>query len=194
MVLTLIATCAHAGDIEGTVTVRGRTDTVIVYVDGPGPVSPSRAVVQQKDKRFVPGAAVVTSNAMVEFANNDKVFHHVFSLTPGAVFEIEPYRSPERQVVPFRAVGEVDIYCNMHETMSMRLLVVPNDWYVSVDEGRFTLRGVAAGTHDLVAWSPDYEPQRFRVDVPESGTVVQDFSLERRRAVPPHPKPADIYP
>jgi len=175
--------------IQGKVTASGRGEhTIIVYVDGEGPAfdAPVAADVRQKDRQFAPGAVVVSPGAEVRFPNEDNVLHNVFSLTPGAEFDLEEYGGGESRSTKLAQSGEVEVYCNRHEDMAMKILVVPNRWYAEVAaDGSFRIEGVTPGPHTLVAWSPGHWEQRQQIEA-KAALAPVEFALKKRPQDVPH--------
>ena len=189
LALAALPGAAFAGSIEGKVTAPGRGDLpLVVYVEEGGKAESAvdvpakeRVRIGQKQTRFAPSAVVVPMGAKVDFPNYDKIYHNVFSLTPGNEFDLGLYRGGVSKAATFAQPGEVDVYCNIHPEMHARVLVVPSKRYVEVGEdGSFTLADVPAGTWTVVAWSPEHEPESRKVTV-KNGAAKVDFSLKERR-------------
>ena len=74
--------------------------------------------------------------------------------------------------------GVVDVFCNIHQKMSAKILVVPSVLFTKVrSDGTFLLENVPAGQRRLVAWSPETKPQQQRVAV-NGGKTEISFSLQ----------------
>ncbi|MCO4746411.1 MAG: hypothetical protein KC912_16560 [Proteobacteria bacterium] len=185
------ADASEPGVIEGVIQLKRRPSDgpVVVYIDGEGPsFSHARSgSVVQRNRAFEPGSLIVSRDAVIDFPNQDNVLHNVFSLTPGSEFDLAEYGAGQTRSWVAREAGEVEVYCNRHEDMAMKVLVLPNAWHSEVDEqGHFRIQGVSPGEHTLVAWSPDHWEQRIEVVVPDSGAVDAQFTLKRRPADVPH--------
>lgn len=153
---------ARSGSVEGTVVLtrdgepRGTQANIVVYLKDV-PSSPrdlaAKHVIRQRDLQFSPRVSVVVKGTTVEFPNDDKVFHNVFSASRAARFDLGLYRSGSSKSVELRREGVVDVFCNIHPEMSSRVLVVPNHHFaVTDDRGAFRIPGVPAGTYPIVAW------------------------------------------
>lgn len=171
------------GTIEGTVELsRKKASPVIAYVDGEGPEIPEldRARVIQQGKAFHPEAVVVRQGAIVDFANEDIVFHHVYSRTPGNTFEIDEYGRNESKSVRFDEPGVVHVRCNKHSWMEATILVLPNAWYATADEtGAFRIEGVEPGERTLVVWADGHQAIRTPITVEADGIVTFDTKLKK---------------
>ncbi len=173
---------ASASDLSGTVTLKGKAaGPVVVFVDGEGPPikDMTGGEVVQAGRQFNPHGLVVGVGASVKFSNRDNVFHHVFSLTPGSDFEVEAFGRGGERSVRFPEPGIVDVYCNIHASMSMKILVLPNAWYAHVnDDGSWTIPNVSPGTRRLVAWSAGHRVLDTEIDVPETDKGGIDLTLK----------------
>jgi hypothetical protein len=66
---------------------------VVVYLDGLGGTPSSRKAIRQKDQTFSPDLTVVVKGETVDFPNDDKIFHNVFSLSETSKFDLGLYKS-----------------------------------------------------------------------------------------------------
>ena len=175
LVSTLGPTLAFAetGKVAGAVTP-ARAD-VVVYLEGL-PSKPSEdkqhPQIKQKDQQFSPRVVVVEKGHSVEFPNEDKIFHNVFSVSDGSKFDLGLYKSGESKTVTFKRAGVVDIYCNIHPNMVAKVKVVDSTAHaLTGDDGRFTLAEVPPGTYTAVAWQPYGAEWRGPVTVKGGATV-----------------------
>jgi len=157
------------GVVSGTVTIKrdGKEKKdragVVVYLEGvpnalPGPLS-IKPLIHQKDLAFSPEVSVVVKGTTIDFPNDDKVFHNVFSLSSVAKFDLGLYKSGESKSVTFNKAGVADIYCNIHPQMVAKVKVVDTTYYsLTKGDGAFKIDGVPAGTYPVVAWQP-YGPE-----------------------------------
>jgi len=89
------------GVIEGKITMNdSAAQHVVVYLQGapagrPQPVK-NKPQVFQRDLAFVPDVTVVTVGSTVEFPNQDRVFHNIFSVSEPAKFDLGLYKRASR--------------------------------------------------------------------------------------------------
>src|SRR6185436_17206189 len=100
----------NTGEIRGTVTVKGRATSagVLVYLEGVAeePAAPrSHAVIKQRDKQFDPPVTIVVRGTTVDFPNEDKIFHNVFSVSRPARFDLGLYKSGTMKSVEMKRSG-----------------------------------------------------------------------------------------
>src|SRR5687767_8418338 len=80
------------GIVGGKVTIlkdgspKADRSNVAVYLENvPGPLpEPALRSMRQKNLTFTPGVMVVVKGTTIEFPNDDKVFHNVFSVSKAA--------------------------------------------------------------------------------------------------------------
>jgi len=176
----------RVGAVEGKVAMTGgAADDVYVYVDNVrGPTSSHKGLeIKQEGRQFSPRVAVVQTGTNVVFPNFDSVYHNVFSNSPRNTFDLGTYQAGDKpRSVTVTGPGVVEVYCNLHQKMSAKILVVPNALYTKVRaDGTFRLENVPSGSRRLVAWSPETKPAALRVDVAGPTTQVS-FSLEHQDA------------
>lgn len=176
----------RVGAVEGKVSVAGGSpDDVYVYVDNVhGPTTSHKGVeIRQEGRQFNPRVAVVQTGTNVVFPNFDSVYHNVFSNSPRNTFDLGTYQAGDKpRSVTVNGTGVVEVYCNLHQKMSAKILVVPNALFTKVRaDGTFRLENVPSGPRRLVAWSPETKPTAQRVEVTGATTEVS-FSLEHQDA------------
>ena len=121
--------------------------------------------IYQLDAVFIPEVTAVTVGSVVQFINNDPFFHNVFSLTPGARFNIgrRPTGDITNQTIPalkwkVEGLGPISLYCDIHSQMSAIILSLDTPYFTRVQEdGTFDLGDVPAGTYELRAYHPKFE-------------------------------------
>ena len=156
----------------------------VVYLDaaqlGAFEAIPSRrARMDQRREQFSPHVLAVTVGTIVDFPNNDLLFHNVMSLAPGNAFDLGRYPKGQSRSVRFDTPGIVPIVCDIHTHMSAYVLVFSHPFFSVTDvQGRYTLANVPAGTHTVKVWSElgVAEPRRVTVG---GGVVDADFRVER---------------
>jgi plastocyanin/copper chaperone CopZ len=179
------------GTVAGTVRKKGGAPKadVVVYLVSNDPVRPSRhhPEMNQRDLSFAPGFLVVTKGTTVDFPNQDKVFHNVFSLSQAAKFDLGLYKSGTRKSITVREAGVIDVYCNIHPDMVAKIKVVDSPYYaVTGKDGSFQIKGVPPGIYPIVAWQPYGEPFRGTVTVTSNGIAKVAVELVEGSASTQH--------
>src|ERR1051325_815290 len=126
----------------------------VLWLPGAGAgAAPAHLELAQKEKRFVPHVLAVSSGETVAFPNLDRIYHNVFSLTPGHEFDLGLYHRGTAKSQRFTGTGVVQVYCNIHAQMAANVVVVGDGPFTtSGADGRFELRGIPAGAFPLRVW------------------------------------------
>jgi plastocyanin len=173
------------GTVKGAVNVlvkgaaKKDRSGVVVYLEGV-PEAPSKsmnATIRQREKQFDPPLTIVVRGTTVDFPNEDKIFHNVFSVSRPARFDLGLYKSGAMKSVEMKRTGTVDVYCNIHPDMIAKVKVVDNGFYTITDKtGAFALDDVPPGEYPIVAWLPSGDEAKGRVTV-KAGAVA-DVKLD----------------
>lgn len=176
------------GTVQGVVAIekdgspKSDRSQIVISLEGvPGP-SPDleklRRTIRQRDQTFSPDLTVVVKGASIDFPNEDRVFHNVFSLSEAAKFDLGLYKQGESKAITFRRTGVVDLYCNIHPDMIAKILVVDSPYYaVTGQDGRFRIDGVPAGVYPVVAWQAHGPPYRGEITVSAGGSAALEIKL-----------------
>lgn len=153
------APCAAADVLSGTVTVRARAGApavAVVYAEplsGAAPRGTGSFTIAQKDKAFTPRVLGVPAGAVVQFPNDDAIFHNVFSLSAGNAFDLGLYRAGASRSRTMATPGVVRVFCNIHPQMTALVVAAPTPWIVTTAaDGAWRLE-LPAGRYKLTALS-----------------------------------------
>ncbi|HZP83211.1 MAG TPA: carboxypeptidase regulatory-like domain-containing protein [Chthonomonadaceae bacterium] len=142
--------------VSGQVALAGKgaAREAVVTLEGEKKAAPmAKAVVDQRDKTFLPHVSVVTRGTTVQFPNNDTVFHNVFAYFNAKKFDLGMYPRGATKRVTFDKPGLVALLCNVHSEMSAYIVVVDTPYYAITDrQGHFRIGNVAPGTYTLRVW------------------------------------------
>jgi hypothetical protein len=145
-------------------------------------LKPGRARMDQRGEQFSPRLLAITAGTVVEFPNNDRTFHNVFSLAKTRDFDLGRYAPGRTGSVRFDKAGIVPIFCDIHSHMSAHILVFTHPYFAVTDEaGRYQIPNVPAGTYTLMVWSELGVAAPRRVTVPDGGSIEADFQVGRDR-------------
>lgn len=98
------------------------------------------AIMDQRNKQFVPSVLAVRSGTAVKFPNSDDIRHHVYSFSPTKRFELRLYKGTPSEPVLFDKPGVVVLGCNIHDWMVGYVYVTDDPWFaVSDEQGRLIL-------------------------------------------------------
>ncbi len=185
------------GAVTGTVKIdqdgKAKSDRsrIVVYLEGvPGALSDAakaKHAIRQKDTQFDPFLTVVVKGTTIDFPNEDKIFHNVFSLSDPAKFDLGLYKQGTSKSVTFKRAGVVDIYCNIHPDMVAKVVVLDTTYYqVTAADGKFELKNVPAGKYTLVAWQARGAESRTQVTVTDGGVAKVEPALVEGKAPKAH--------
>jgi plastocyanin len=77
--------------------------------------APAAAVMDQRDRRFVPAILPLQAGADVSFPNTDSISHHVYSVSPAKRFEIYLAKGETHPPVRFDRSGVVALGAALRE-------------------------------------------------------------------------------
>jgi plastocyanin len=191
----LLTVLVFAGDLlAGSLEVVVKDDKggpgfdAVAYAVGAASAAPKKhAVVDQRDKQFIPYVTAVQVGTAVSFPNSDNIRHHVYSFSPAKKFELPLYSGVPAEPVVFDKVGFVTLGCNIHDWMIAYVAVLPTPYFqVTRQDGRAMLKDLPAGQYTVQVWHPALkgQPEAFaeRVDVGD-GTKTLMFTLPLKHDV-----------
>ena len=104
------------------------------FEDLPG----ARERMDQRNETFVPHVLAVRTGTIVDFPNNDRIYHNVFSLSPTRRFD---------------RPGVVRVFCDIHSHMNAFIVVFAHRFFVVPQpDGSFQLPAVPPGTYTVAGW------------------------------------------
>ena len=146
-------------DVRGSARSGTRREAnAVVWLDAPNAAKTpqaTRVVLDQKNLTFSPHVLAIRVGTVIDFPNNDRVFHNVFSFRDGKRFDLGMYPVGTMKRVTFDQPGLSRVFCNIHPQMAAYVLAVDTPYFTAADEtGAFTMAGVPAGTYTYWAWRP----------------------------------------
>ncbi|MBA3831532.1 MAG: methylamine utilization protein [Chthoniobacterales bacterium] len=158
---SVFASCYHlyAGALDVTVKdVKGAlVSDAVVYAMGPLNTTAARkqAVIDQRDKQFVPYVTALQVGTSVLFPNSDNIRHHVYSFSPAKKFELPLYAGVSADPVLFDKAGFITLGCNIHDWMIAYVAVLTTPYYqITGHQGRAQLKDLPAGQYRVEVWQP----------------------------------------
>ncbi len=145
----------------------------------------SSLVLENRNCRFQPHVAVLTTGGTIEAVNRDPFYHsvHLYGLKQLNV-ALGPFRSKVVEL-PNRP-GYVIVKCDVHGWMQAFVRVDKHPFHaVTGEDGRFQIEGVPPGPHTLEVWHEFLGPMEYDVTVaPDSSlpvTIAYQTAAESRK-------------
>src|SRR5688572_10165671 len=133
-----LATAPISGaELAGTVQVAGRpTQHAVVWLAAPAAPAPppQKVVLDQRNLAFVPHVLAVRVGTTVEFPNNDRVFHNVFSFRDGKKFDLGMYPKGAVKRITFDKPGLARLFCNIHPNMAAYVMAIDSSYFAVSNE------------------------------------------------------------
>lgn len=160
-----IAHSRSLNTIDGTITIldfdgNEMTDhsNVVIFIDGitANPTTHSQQIIPKishQGRKFSPHVLPIGKGDTVDFFNDDRIFHNVFSLSKAKTFDLGIYPHGASKLVTFKQSGLVKLYCNIHPKMVGNILVLNNKWFAkSAEDGYFSIKNIPDGEFTLRLW------------------------------------------
>lgn len=149
------------------------------------PEEPVRIV--QREEEFTPYVTAVAVGTRVSFPNQDKVQHHVYSLSKTKPFELPLYKEQAHEPMLFDKAGVVSLGCNIHDWMSAYVVVLATPYFAKTPaDGVAPLATVPPGHYRLEVWHPRIAATVTRdvtVDPNDPATQVISVTLKPDRRI-----------
>jgi hypothetical protein len=114
---------------------------------------------------------------VVEFPNQDDIYHNVFSYSKAKRFDLGRYLKDEKPAAQrFDKAGVVKLYCEIHSHMRATILVLDTPYFQKTDtNGTFRLTGLPAGKFTLKAWADEKNVWEKPVELKDGETLKLNF-------------------
>jgi plastocyanin len=162
LVAAIVAAAVSAGtaaqapvDLVGTVRAgrQGLANAVVWLEGAQATLRKGRATLHQRSLKFAPQVLAVSTGTVVDFPNDDRVFHNVFSFRDGKKFDLGIYPVGATKQVTFSEPGVSRLFCNIHPNMAGYVVVVDSPWFATSDAtGSIRIPDVEPGDYTWRAW------------------------------------------
>ena len=141
---------------------------------------PMRARLDQRNETFFPRVLAIDAGTLVDFPNNDRTYHNVFSLSRAKPFDLGRYARGKSKSVRFDRPGVVRVFCDIHSHMNAFILVFSHPYYATTEaDGRYRIDNVPPGTYTVSAWHEGEARDTRTVTVPMPAAAVDlDFVVQ----------------
>lgn len=137
----------------------------------------------QKSMKFAPYVLAIPAGATVNFPNQDRVNHHVYSFSKVQPFQFPLYGQGKTRTMKFDHAGTIAVACNIHDSMSAYVRVVDTPFFATTDaSGRVTLAGVPDAAGALSVWHPMMDAPEHMVsrNLASGKSAGQTFTVKVR--------------
>jgi plastocyanin len=139
------------------------------------------AVMDQKDRRFVPHVLAVQTGTAVTFPNSDNVRHQVYSFSAAKKFQLPLYAGTPPNPIVFDKAGVVVLGCNIHDRMSAYIVVVDTPHFGVTENGLVELTDLAAGSYGVRVWFVGVQDEPATEAVSLTGAERRELKLSTAR-------------
>lgn len=156
----------------------------VVYAIPEKAAAPARktAVMDQRNRMFVPHVLPIQTGTAVRFPNSDDIRHQVYSFSPAKTFQLPLYKGTPANPVVFDQAGVATLGCNIHDRMSAYIVVVDTPHFAKTGrDGRASLSGLAAGKYTIRVWYPEMRAEPAPVPVTLAGNERGDVTFIKPR-------------
>lgn len=173
------------GDLgmPGSRDLPDRSRSVVYLESAPSgafePRGSARTRLDQRNETFVPYVLPITVGTTVDFPNNDRTYHNVFSLSKAKRFDLGRYAVGHSKSVRFDQPGLVRVFCDIHSHMNAFILVFSHRFFALTGaDGRYHIDHVPPGNYAVTAWNEGEARDTRGINVPEDGGAVElDFVI-----------------
>ena len=180
--------------VSGVVSVQDRNgvpiddhSNVVIFIDGiENPLEPDEETnlpkVSHAGKRYSPRVLPIQKNTVVDFYNDDNIYHNVFSVSRPKAFDLGVYPEGVSKLVKFDQAGLVKIYCNIHPNMISNILVLNNEFFALTNtDGSYSIPNLPDGEYTLRLWSELSEEVLIPLRLQGGVEVRQDMEIRQTK-------------
>lgn len=171
-------------DLVVSARTRGIASAIVALEDVPAdkvpPTAPGRLVFDNRQCRFVPHAAVLTTGSVVDILNSDPVLHTVHLYGPIEVniaLPLKGMKVPRTLDRPGLAV----VKCDVHGWMQAFLRTDRHPFHAVTDaSGGFRITGIPPGDYTVSVWHEKLGEQRRRASIRDGQVARADFEYSAK--------------
>jgi plastocyanin len=182
------AQAGGSGTVKGTITIGGKptADAVVSIEDlaeeQGATKKTQKKIIDQRSQRFIPTVAAIRLGDTVDFPNNDKVWHNVYSKGGATEFDLGLYPPGKTRSQRFDKPGVSRILCNAHPKMEAFVVVKDHPFFSSTDSrGLYEIKNIPRGKFRVEIWHPNLELRSETVEIARDGQVFAlNVDLKKR--------------
>ena len=180
------------GIVKGTITIGGKPaqDAVVSIEDlskdqiksEVAHIKPAKKIIDQRNLKFIPTVIAIMAGETVDFPNNDKTWHNVYSKGGANDFDLGLYASGKTRSKKFDKAGVSRILCNAHPNMEAFVVVKDHPFFSTTDSrGNYEIKNVPLGKVRVEIWHPNFDVRSDSVEIVRDGQVFAlNVDLKKR--------------
>ncbi len=146
------------------------------------PIAKRTAVMDQKNRTFIPHVLAVQTGTAVRFPNSDDIRHQVYSFSSAKQFQLPLYKGTPANPIVFENSGVVSLGCNIHDRMSAYIVIVDTPYFATTSKhGRAEVSSISAGKYSLRVWYPEMTQEPPPVPLNLGATDSKELTVVVRK-------------
>lgn len=138
--------------------------------------------IAQRDSEFVPLVVAVRVGAAVRFPNEDKIQHHVYSLSAAKRFDLPLHGGDTAPAIVLDQPGVVSVGCNIHDWMRSYVVVLDTPWFARSAADGVVRLATPAGRYRREIWHHRLaKPLAEEVTLADDALTSASLALALRR-------------
>jgi plastocyanin len=144
--------------------------------------------ITQQNATFIPHVLPVVQYSTVYFTNEDPFYHNVFSVTPGAKFnvgrrakgEVFFQQMPDSDVLKsdIKGLGEIRLFCDIHSQMNAVILSLDTPYFTRTrTDGAYSIAQLPAGRYELRVYHPDTGTSRQTIEIKSNEKTIAHYTV-----------------
>ena len=186
------ADASGVGIVKGTITIGGKPATgAVVSIEGLSKdqiktqmshIKPQKKVIDQRNLKFIPTVVAIMVGETVDFPNNDKTWHNVYSKGGANDFDLGLYPPGKSRSKKFDNFGVSRILCNAHPDMEAFVVVKDHPFFSTTDSrGNYEIKNIPLGKVRVEIWYPNLDVRSDSVEIVRDGEVFAlNVDLKKR--------------
>ena len=170
------------GIVKGTIMIGGKPATdAVVSIEGLSKEQlksqmslhkPQKRIIDQRNLKFIPTVVAIMVGESVDFPNNDKSWHNVYSKGGANDFDLGLYPPGKSRSKKFGKPGVSRILCNAHPNMEAFIVVKDHPFFSVTDSrGNYEIKNVPLGRVRVQIWHPNFDVRHEAVEIVRDGEV-----------------------
>ena len=170
------------GIVKGTITVGGKpAPDAVVSIEGLSQdqikdrmvhTKPRKNIIDQRNGKFNPTVVAMMAGAPIDFPNNDKSWHNVYSKGGANDFDLGLYPPGKTRSKKFDKAGVSRILCNAHPDMEAFVVVKDHPFFSTTDSrGNYEIKNVPLGKVRVEIWYPNFDVRSDNIEIVRDGEV-----------------------